>query len=360
MVFVRIAFLFVLILSHNEICLAEYPQNWPWIGVTVNSLHSNSADIYRIKKILPATSAIRVTLQPRMLARYKKIGYLTAWQETLDWADTMLTACQYNNIVAILSISEFPIDPSLGFMQSSSRFWYDDKQLEQTVSLVGKLAKHFAGKEKDLVAFEVLNEPEIRVLGKPIFPKKWPALQTMIIAEIRKYSQNWIVATLGMGGMPNEYKKSSLFSDNRIVYGAHMYIPHKFTHQGIAGRKRGYRYPGKIDSTLWDKEQLRNALAGLRNFHLSSNRPIWIGEFSTARWASGGEQYLKDLVQIFNEYQWGWAYFNIGGMHAWHPDYSTQYSSNDQDDWSKQYIGIGSERWKTLRTFLAPFNNYAQ
>ena len=65
----------------------------------------------------------------------------------------------------------------------------------------------------------------------------------------------------------------------------------------------------------------------------------------------GGEDYLKDLVAIFNEYNWSWVYFSLNGWHGWNPNYSNKRNLNWKR-WREQYIGRESDRWKTLQALF--------
>ena len=53
---------------------------------------------------------------------------------------------------------------------------------------------------------------------------------------------------------------------------------------------------------------------------------IFIGEFGAVRWSpeNGAYGYLRDLVEIFEEYVWGWIYhefgFGKGGILEYHDD----------------------------------------
>jgi hypothetical protein len=67
-------------------------------------------------------------------------------------------------------------------------------------------------------------------------------------------------------------------------------------------------------------------------------------------WAKGGEQYLIDLVSIFNENGWGWDYFSATDWHGWNPDYDEFYAPDvPESAWKSHYVGDKSKRWATLR-----------
>ena len=104
-----------------------------------------------------------------------------------------------------------------------------------------------------------------------------------------------------------------------MIYQVHMYVPGEFTHQGVYGSSTGVRYPGKIGATEWNKEQLRKVLQPVREFQLAYNVHIYVGEFSAIRWAPGDSayRYLKDCIELFEEYGWDWTYHAYREWDGW-------------------------------------------
>ena len=44
---------------------------------------------------------------------------------------------------------------------------------------------------------------------------------------------------------------------------------------------------------------------------------IYVGEFSVVSWAPGGAQYLKDCMELFEEYGWDWSYHAFREWAGW-------------------------------------------
>lgn len=348
--------LLVFIFTHGlTVALADAPPNWPWRGMTISFEGSRIGegtgpdDIALLKKRLKINSA-RITLDVRTYSKRFNISPEAAWEKNLAWADRMLDACKAANVTAILSISQFPIDPALGYIQDSPEFWNDPAQLDEALRRVRLLAEHFRNRGTELGAYEVLNEPVLREGRSVRVPPQWPAMMYDIVNSIRRSdSARWIVITPAVGGLPSGYADFAPLQAERIIYGAHDYVPLQFTHQGIRDWKPGYRYHGYIRLKYWDKKALETYLVPLRSFQQKYSAYVWIGEFSAARWAEGAEQYVEDLAAIFDSYGWGWAYFNYGGYHGWNPDYDTGYATDDRSDWTTHYIGEKSLRWNTLK-----------
>jgi len=119
----------------------------------------------------------------------------------------------------------------------------------------------------------------------------------------------------------------------RVFYQVHMYWPGQFTHQGVHGSPVGIEYPGTIGGSHVDKEALRRHLAPVREFQLAYNVHIYVGEFSAIRWAPGDSalHYLRDCIEIFEEYGWDWAYHAYREWDGW----SLEHDGTDPQDRSR-------------------------
>lgn len=331
----------------------EIPKNWPWRGVTLDISNSVPEDIIILKKRLDINS-VRITLNVRQMAQRQNLSSNVVWSKGIEYADKMLDACRREGVAGIISIHQFPINPNLLLNQESPGFWNNPEYLTEVISLVGNIVKHFEKRGTELGAYEVLSEPLLRDGNKIIVPPAWPKLLQDIIKEVRKYDfKRWIIVTPGPGRLAKGYKEFKPLDDKKIIYGAHMYTPHNYTHQGIKDRKRGLVYPGFVLNKYWDKKTLEKSLSDLRSFQEKYNVFVWIGEFSVIRWAPGGEQYLLDLVSIFNRYGWGWAYHSYKGYHGWNPDYDSVFSIDKPKDWQSHYVGEKSVRWETLKKMFS-------
>ena len=196
-----------------------------------------------------------------------------------------------------------------------------------------------------------MSEPVIVEHGKSRQPGQWPALLKKIVSIIRQHdASRWLVVSPGSWGGPKGYKSFQRIESPRIIYGAHMYAPHRFTHQGIRNITIGEKHPGRIGFKHWNKESLKNALAPLHEFQRKWGAPVIIGEFGAVRWAEGGEQYIQDLAAIFNDLDWSWLYFSGTGWHGWNPNYNQEPPSKGRLGSHKEsFVGTTSTRWETLR-----------
>lgn len=116
----------------------------------------------------------------------------------------------------------------------------------------------------------------------------------------------------------------------RVVYQVHMYHPIVFTHQKVFDPKQAEcRYPGVIDGIPTDKETLRKKLQPVRDFQLAYNVPIYVGEFSAIRWAPGACEYLRDCIDIFEEYGWDWSYHAFREWDGWSVEHGSDMNNRN-------------------------------
>lgn len=102
---------------------------------------------------------------------------------------------------------------------------------------------------------------------------------------------------------------------SRGWYTVNVYQPLEFTHQGIYEYPVGVTYPGK--------ESLLKTLKPVRSFQLKHRRKIMVGEFSCSNHTAEIEKhrYIRDCIDLFEEYGWSWSYHAIGHEDpVWYPD----------------------------------------
>lgn len=321
---------------------ADTPPNWPWHGVVLEGV-ATAEDIKRLADY--GANSVVILLSPRFWAQNQKITPKQAWQFSLDYADTILDACKKHGVTGILSVSQIPIDPTSGLSQESRVFWEDPVRLMEAINVAGSLAQHFHNRGNELGAYEILNEPVIRDGSKVEFPKTWPGLVRGIVGEIRKYdAKRFVAVSLPIGGLPGEYgEKFQPLADANIIYNAHMYMPYDYTHQGVGEwSKRDVEYPGMIGFKYWDSNALEKYMFPLLSFQRKYNVPVWIGEFSAIRYAPNSDQYLSDLLTIFDKHGLGWSYYSFKGFHGWNPSCGVDFSSIQCSD-------ENTLRWQLLK-----------
>lgn len=335
--------LFLLIGSSIAHAAQDLPPNWPWRGIAMDG-NSHEIDIVKLAKL--HVNAVELVLSIRNEAQYGSMTPDEAWNTVIMWADSMLDTCKQYGVVGIVTFSDMLVDPALPRADSPD-FWENPKRLEESLHLVGKLAKHFSARGKELGAYEILSEPLVR---KPPdiqeTPSQWPGFRAQIIKEIRKYdSDRFIILSSGFGGETSSYNGFKPLGFSRVIYGAHVYNPHPYTHQGLYGIPRGMAYPNAV----YNKKYLENVLRPLVAFQEKYHKLVFIGEFSAVRWSPGGNQYLYDLIDLFDRHKFSWMYFSYNGFQGWDPSYDEKYDAPGESPRPQAWIGFGSKRWGILK-----------
>lgn len=310
----------------------------------------NKSDLRRYAERVPI-NMVSIQLTSRRFAQIHKTTGRAAFEESVRWADSLLDVSSELGITAVLDFSLFPLDPEAPD-QTTPVFWKNDLAISEVIAVAGELARRFKGRGRELAAYKIMSEPVVRSPTGPLEPPKWPAVLQAIVSSIRKHDPNrWIVVQPGPWGLPDGYTQFRPPVGHRLIWGAHAYAPHAFTHQGIGQWPLGPRYPGKVNGKIWNKNALEQYLYPLIAFQAKNPRPVWIGEFGALRWADGAEQYLIDVTSLFDAHGWGWTYHSAVGWHGWNPDYDDSYGDNVQS--ANHLVHDRSKRWSTLRKLFA-------
>lgn len=165
------------------------------------------------------------------------------------------------------------------------------------------------------IAHRYKDNPTIHVFGvlnEPMAPNSIviPFMEKAV-SIIRAIAPKKKISVTNSFGTPDRFKNMPLFpGDANIWYETHMYFPATVTYQGLNNRPYPVRYP----NPEYEFQDLVDHLQKIREFQLTRNVPIYVGEFSCSNFASAEtrKRYLRDLINLFELYGWRWTY------HAWH------------------------------------------
>ncbi len=239
--------------------------------------------------------------------------------------DNALKAAQIHGIKILIDLH---MPPGGRLKDMSHRMYYEKKYQDHFVKVWETFAKRYKGHPAvwgyDLINEPVENTPAAQGMG---------FLETQIRAAkaVRAIdSQTPIVIESEAFDSPDAFSSLLPIDMPRVIYQVHMYMPGEFTHQGVYNKVTNIRYPGTISGRHWDKEALRKALQPVREFQLAYNVHIYAGEFSAVRWAPGADQYLRDCIEIFEEYGWDWSYHAYGEWPGWSVEYEDLPADRDK------------------------------
>lgn len=191
------------------------------------------------------------------------------------------------------------------------------------IALWTHIAENF-GSHPNLIGYDILNEPntdnEVAYYMETVLPQ--------VISAIREKDTNtFVIVEPAKFATPNCFVNLKPIEDDKAVYSLHFYWPHQYTHQGIGDYTKSYSYPSTMasmpsDSELyWDKAQLKNSLAAVKQFQETYDVNIFVGEFGVVRNADNNAQWVADTISIWEEYGWDWCYHSYGGYNGWNPTF---------------------------------------
>ncbi|MDO5552717.1 MAG: cellulase family glycosylhydrolase [Planctomycetia bacterium] len=230
--------------------------------------------------------------------------------------DKMLPLCREYGVAVCLDLHTSPggRDPA----QNAVMFLRKDLQ-DAFVAVWIKLATKYKD-EPAIWGYDLLNEPTEPEIPTGQGLLNWRDLAEKTAKAVREIdAKKPIIVEPAPWGGPEPLDYFEPINVSNVVYSVHMYLPHRFTHQGVYDNPVGFEYPGTIDGVYWDKEALREALRPAIEFQEDYGVAIYIGEFSAIRWApnDSAQRYLKDVIELFEEYEWDWAYHAYREWSGW-------------------------------------------
>ena len=246
-------------------------------------------------------------------------GY-TNWlnQELLDLDNTM-NYCHANGIKVIIDMHAPP--GGSNSTQGTLVFYnqtYNDKLVEVWKTIANRYKNHPA-----LYGYDLINEPVQKTT--PLTGCDFKTTQTRIGNAIRVIDpKTTIFIAVDNWDNPDRFTDFTPVPLTNVIYQVHMYLPHKFTHQGVGNNSETFSYPGTINGSYYDKERLTSLLDPVLAFQKKYSTRIYVGEFSAIRWAPGASTYLGDCIDIFEGYGWMWSYHAYREWAGWSLEFENQ------------------------------------
>jgi hypothetical protein len=338
----------------NAIATKTKPKGWPWKGISIQSGRADYKDIEFLHKT--GFNFVRIQLKPAKRTDNGRIAPTEAFYNELEWTDKILDECKKYNMTAMIAYNYFILDPKVEVDEKAEEFWQGNKYLDSAYSQIDIICKRYKNRGDELSAYEFMSEPAIggEEFSRASSPPRLEEFFKNALKTLRKYDNvRFFLLTPGPFGKPLNYVgfKGFNITDNRLIYGAHQYLPQQYTHQGIKNRPRGINYPGTVAGKKWDKTALIKSFNALRAFETKTGYPIFIGEFQSVRWAPNCNQWVKDVIEIMNQSKWGWAYFAYKpDNNFWNPYMEVKNPTDDPKDWKLEDKGSEAAIWKYLTT----------
>lgn len=176
--------------------------------------------------------------------------------------------------------------------------------------LWAQIAEHYKDYPTDMLFFDLLNEPN-RTLGAD----KWNETIASLLKTIRKTNpdrtilvgtpnlgQSW---TLGYLDLPKD--------DWNIIVEVHYYLPHTFTHQGLAYAMVADSHNVSWNGTPEEKAPIIKDLDYCANWSKEQGRPINVGEYGAINTADQASRvrylgFMREQMEArgFSSHLWGY------------------------------------------------------
>jgi endoglucanase len=239
---------------------------------------------------------------------------------------TLLDAAQARGLGVILDLHR----PEGGAEGHDGKLWTQAVLQDRLVMLWKNLAPVFKD-HPALIGYDLLNEPtppddfhkEFRQIRGTM--QDWNVLAKRLVAAIREVDTKipLIVETTDWA-KPFRFRQLDKIDDPYIVYSFHMYHPVELTHQGVRqfGKVAALNYPGTYAGTQVNKTQLAQHMHDALVFAKKHQVPIFVGEFGINHFAHADARgrYIKDLLDLFNEAGWSWAFHAFQIWEGWMPN----------------------------------------
>lgn len=237
-------------------------------------------------------------------------GYLQWIEAEMKRLDEVLKLCRQYNIKVAVDVHR---GPGNRISKVASNEIDTGLDIDTLAEAWRRIAARYKG-NPSVYGYDILNEP---VNNRTPGVEQWQRAAEQVTAAIRAIDPETPVI-VAAGFSISQFGNFKPLRYRNIIYSPHFYEPFAYTHQGVGGaRKIQWSYPGWINGVYWDKEQLRVSMKDAIEFQKKYHVPIFVGEFSVIVRAEGGDRYLKDMIELLEEYGWDWTYHAFREWSGW-------------------------------------------
>lgn len=255
-------------------------------------------------------------------------NFLDALDRELQTLDKVISQCREAGIMVMIDMHRVPGgSENLGEIQSEARMFNSEELAAEFIEAWRRIARRYRGNPV-IYGYDLINEPNQRRPCKiDYLTLQYQAAQA--IREIDPDTPICIAASNWNG--PRAFAFLHPLPLKNLIYNVHMYHPLRYTHQGVGGTWIRKTWPGVFYGKKWDKEVMRGYLAPVREFQRKYGARIVMSEFGVIRWAPNGADYLRDLLEIAEEYGWDWCYHAYREWSGWSAEHSDDRGSETPD-----------------------------
>lgn len=250
------------------------------------------------------------------------------WSETFEQLDNILDISEEYNLKVIVSMNKVP------YKKLEEAFWDNPLHLDLLINTWQVLTTRLSDRGDVILGYDLLNEPGYGSIAE------WQILAQGIADAIREIDpMRTLIMECALGANPMGFNGLVPLNNDNVIYSFHMYLPHAFTHQNLLEDSPARpEYPGtsltqsweltRSGNIFWDKNTLKESLQPVIDFQNTYNVPILVGEFSAVRWSPGAYDYIRDAINIFEEYGWDWIYHTYREWSGWSVEHTPDRNNN--------------------------------
>ncbi len=238
-------------------------------------------------------------------------------ESEFDNLDRVIDLCEKYGLRVIINPHTVPgLTTSDYTAYPSDPFWTSAQYQEIFLNLWKKLSDRYKNRGSVIFGYDLLNEPFV-----PNDQEIWNNLVAKTTKLIRDNGDNHplIIEAFGMQApgvwldrIPN-LKALKLPVDDSLIVSPHFYDPLSYTHQSVYANDPTVTY-----ASVGGKAALERNLQPIVEFQKAHpNVRILLGEFSVARIATDGDQYIKDAIDFFEKHKWHWTIHSFREAYPW-------------------------------------------
>jgi len=278
-------------------------------------------------------------------------------EDVQDNLDSLLDLIEEAGMFAVISFRTGPGRSEFTFLLEDLGDWFDASYLNDSMwqdraaqDAWVEMWRYAAARYRDnpiVVGYDLMVEPNSNEVGSHALndaldiwdPEAfyseyagtlydWNQLYPRITSAIREIDVNTPILIGGNGYSAVDWLPYlELTGDPRTIYMVHQYRPMQYTHQDR--NVLDCSYPGLCDvdwdweDEWFDRAWLESLLSTVDDFVAAHEVPVSANEFGLYRWEPGADEYMDDLMDLFELRSMNHA------LWVWDPDWGTWTTEND-------------------------------
>lgn len=283
-------------------------------------------------------------------------------QANIDGTDMLVNYCRQAGVYYVIGVRSGPgaYDTYLESSGQSgeSRIWNTGNTSEQALyaTMLKMIVQRYASDSLFAgITLVVEPRPKVRVIPgytsalyktflETVYNIHMDVVYNYLISQVRTVNKKIPAIYENFAYSTPELYPPYEVNDPYVVYSFHDYQPKEFTN---APAPFSVTYPGVYWNLTTLSQQTYNAafirntiLKKVREYQVSSGRPIFMGEFGMLQPQTGGENYINDVMTVCKDYGWHFALWD--------------WRRHSGQNWNIEiFQGDNNAHWKAV---LAKFN----